>query len=184
LGCYADILTDGPRLRVDERLSLGLFGVYLQVASSTQAAHGEPPVDRNAIISELARLATAKPIGPFDAATDPQLIDILAQQPEFRSRERDLFYSGGAAIAFRPSLIVKALREIASEKGADAAVSWLERLLCSDTTKIRMISEIYGLEPPPGGVLVNEVTFIRASELPDSPRNRLMRPDLRQLIFH
>jgi hypothetical protein len=101
------------------------------------------------------------------------LIEILERQPELIGGQRRALF--GSLGGVHPQGVFRELLKISVEKSPEIAVDWLERVVATTTARMRLITEIHGLEPPEGGIDVNGVRLLRLSELQETRQTNWMK---------
>lgn len=138
-------------------------------------AGGKPPLDRTKIVADLeAILPEARALGPITDLTVRQklfelcapLISCLSSQPEYQVEGGRWISAGTGSTNFTPEFAATALVAAARERGVQDAVDWLARLLAPKRSEIRSVTEVRGFQPPPGGISIGDVQFLRWDEQP------------------
>jgi hypothetical protein len=131
-------------------------------------------MDKSAIETELIK-GVGESTEP--AAIEGRLTELLSRQPEFQPGDAPIVFLSGGGYGLNPQSVARHLIKIARDRSPNKAVAWLERLFSNTPAKIRIISLLRALQPPPGGVKINGISIAQISELPNTPRSAQVMSD-------
>ncbi|RVI59071.1 HEPN domain-containing protein [Sinorhizobium medicae] len=125
-----------------------------------------------ALSLQIDRVAQGHPVIWEVAAPLHEAID---RHPDFAQPVTKCFLGKQISFEVNPSVI---LLRYAARNGAAETLAWYRRVAAIESTKMRVVGQVFGLHVHKRHTFSNGVTLLRISDLPDSPNSLLLKQSI------